>query len=129
MPGFRHWRCASALLLAASVLVSPARAADLLDIFREAQANDAAYASARASLEAGRERLPQGRSLILPSVNASANSTYSGNNITQLSGGSPTPFDRNFHANAWTVTLTQPVYRWQNWIQYEEAGYQVMQAE
>ncbi len=130
MPGLRHWHYGSALMLAAGVLASPSRAADLLDIFREAQANDAAYASARASLAAGRERLPQGRSLILPNLNASASSIYSGNNITQLSGASANqPFDRNFHTNAWTVTLTQPVYRWQNWIQYEEAGYQVMQAE
>ncbi len=128
MRGLRH-RCCGPALLVACALTSSAQASDLLDIFREAQANDAAYASARASLEAGRERLPQGRSLILPSVNAAANSTYSGNTIVQLSGGSPTPFDRNFHSNAWTVSLTQPLYRWQNWIQYEQAGFQVAQAE
>jgi outer membrane protein len=128
----------AAILLACAAgaaLASPVWAADLLDIFREAKANDAAYASAQASLEAGREKLPQGRALILPTFNATGNSTYSGNIVKQTAPQTPpvapagTPVARNFHTNAWTVTLTQPLYRWQNWIQYEQAGYQVIQSE
>jgi len=116
----------------AAALASPAQCSDLLDIFREAKANDAAYASARASLEAGQEKLPQGRALILPTFNATGNSTYSGNRVEQLATGpiaSTVPVVRDFHTNAWTVALTQPLYRWQNWIQYEQAGFQVAQSE
>lgn len=43
-------------LLSASLLASPLRAADLMQIYREAQANDATFAAARSTLEAGRER-------------------------------------------------------------------------
>ena len=38
-----------------------ASAADLLQVYREALVNDAQYAAARATVEAGREKLPQGR--------------------------------------------------------------------
>src|SRR4051812_18716561 len=108
-----------------------AGAADLLEVFREAKANDAPFASARAALDAGRERLPQGRALILPTVNATGNSLYSDNAVKQISPGptSGIPVARDFHTNAWAVTLTQPLYRWQNWIQYEQSEFQVAQAE
>ncbi|HLY96933.1 MAG TPA: channel protein TolC, partial [Sideroxyarcus sp.] len=50
--------------------VSPfAGAADLLDIYHAAQSQDAVFASAKAARRAGQEKLPQGRSLLLPSVN------------------------------------------------------------
>ncbi|MDE2309436.1 MAG: channel protein TolC, partial [Betaproteobacteria bacterium] len=58
-----------------------ASAADLLETYHAAQAQDAVFAAARATHQAGQEKLPQGRSLLLPSVNLSANSTYNDNNI------------------------------------------------
>jgi len=49
-----------ALLLVLFLLASPGHAADLLQTYRDALANDAAYASARAARDAGLEALPQG---------------------------------------------------------------------
>jgi soluble lytic murein transglycosylase-like protein len=54
-----------------------ASAEDLIQVYRDAQRYDAVYAAARHALEAGRERLPQGRALILPTLNLSANATAS----------------------------------------------------
>ena len=51
-------------LLAAPLLVSPLWAADLMQIYREARENDATYAAARSSLDAGREKTPQARAEI-----------------------------------------------------------------
>ena len=48
--------------------VRSAAAEDLLQVYRDAQRYDAVYAAARHSLEAGRERLPQGRALLLPTL-------------------------------------------------------------
>ena len=62
-----------------------AQAADLLETYRAAQANDPVFAAARAAQQAGQEKLPQGRSLLLPSVNLSANSTF--NDQTMLVSG------------------------------------------
>ena len=56
-----------------ALLASPVYAANLMEVYREAQQQDAAYASARAAYEAGQEKAPQGLALLLPSVNLSAN--------------------------------------------------------
>ena len=105
-----------------------ARAADLLQTYREAVANDAQFASARASAEAGRERLAQGRALILPTVNATANTTY--NDATIRPRTDPTTdISRQFNSNGWQVTLSQPLFRYQNWVQYTQSEFQVRQAE
>ena len=63
----RHWAWALA------AVAVPAAAEDLLQVFRDAQRYDAVYSSARYTLEAGRERIPQARALLLPSVNLTAN--------------------------------------------------------
>ena len=48
------------------------QAADLLEIYRAAQLQDAVFASARAAHQAGLEKLPQGRAQLLPSVSLTA---------------------------------------------------------
>jgi hypothetical protein len=52
-------------LIASLVLLTlsaPLQAADLLDYYREAQAQDAAYASAKAAYEVAKEKIPQAES-------------------------------------------------------------------
>lgn len=120
--------CAAAVT-ACAMLTSPlAISADLLQVYRDARANDAVYAAARSTVEAGRERLPQGRALILPTVNLTGNSTYTDADVR---AGTPnaTFIPRQFGTNAWTVTLNQPLFRMQNWAQYQQAEFQVTQAE
>ena len=104
-------------------------AADLLQVYRDAKANDAVYAAARSTVEAGRERLPQGRALILPTVNLAG--SWVETDADFRSAGPPLgPFiGREFNSNAWTVTLNQPLFRAQNWAQYRQAEFQVSQAE
>jgi outer membrane protein len=115
-----------AAMLGASSL---AQAADLLETFRAAQANDPVFAAARATLQAGQEKLPQGRSLLLPSVSVSANSTFNDQNVRYLG---PTAFpagSQRYNSNGYSVNLTQPLFRLQNWTAYTEAELQVVQAE
>ncbi|MSQ69850.1 MAG: channel protein TolC [Betaproteobacteria bacterium] len=114
-----------------SLIVSSgiAGSADLLRVLREARGYDAQYSSARAALEAGREKLPQGKALLLPSISGTGNTTWNENEITFRGGATPGPFLRQFNSNGVTVTLTQPLYRKQNLVQYEQAGFQVAQAE
>ena len=101
----------------------PAGAIDFLETYRLAKQNDPTFASARASLEAGLEKLPQGRALLLPVVNGSANTNW--NEARNLTGQR----DINWNSNGWNVTLTQPIFRWQNLVQYKQSQYQVLQAE
>ena len=55
-------------LIAATLFACHAQAADLLQVYREALANDAVFASARAAVTAGAERTPQGLAGLLPSL-------------------------------------------------------------
>lgn len=108
-----------------------AQAADLLDIFRSAQKNDPVFAAARAAQQAGQEKLPQGRSLLLPSVNLNANSTYN-DQLTQYRGAFPIPGasgNHRYNSNGYGVTLVQPLFRQQSWLAYSEAELQVAQTD
>lgn len=118
------------LLLALSLgLGLPAHAADLLEIYRKALSQDAVYASARATWQAGQEKLPQGRALLLPSVNLSGNTTYNDIN-TQLRGPSVLKGGSSqFNTNGITVSLTQPLYRKQNIDQYLQSKSQLAQSD
>ncbi|MDO8208689.1 MAG: TolC family outer membrane protein [Gallionella sp.] len=108
-----------------------AQAADLLNIYRSAQSNDPVFAAARATQQAGQEKLPQGRSLLMPSVNLSANSTFN-DLTTQYRGAFPIPGasgNHRYNSNGYGVTLVQPLLRQQNWLAYSEAELQVAQTD
>jgi outer membrane protein len=116
---------AVAAALAASL---NANAADLVDVFRQAQSSDAVYAGARATWAAAQERIPQGRAGLLPQASISANTLYNDRTVTfrnPLIPGSST----QFNSNAITLNITQPIFRRQNRIAYEQAHTQVDQAD
>ena len=106
------------------------QAADLLETFRAAQANDPVFAAARAAQQAGLEKLPQGRSLLMPSISLNANSTFNDSTIqyrqpVALPGGG----NQRYNTHGYSVNLTQPLFRQQNWLAYTESELQVVQAE
>ena len=104
-------------------------AEDLLQIYREAQRYDAAYAAARHAVEAGRERLPQGLALLLPTLNLSGNATRTRSEVDSRDPSITPSFTRYPESVGYTLTFTQPLFRQQNWLQYRQAGHQVKQAE
>ena len=107
-----------ASLLAGAFLAAGAHAADLQQIYNDARVNDPQYASARATLAAGYEKLPQGRAGLLPTLGLSGSNTR--NDIDN--GG-------NFSANSYALTLSQPLLRWANWQQYEQSKLLVAASE
>ncbi len=116
-------------LLVMAIFAPGAQADNLMDTYRDALANDAALASARAAYLAGQEKLPQGRALLLPSINLSANTTWNETDI-QYRGTSSFPGgQRNYNTNGATLSLSQPIYRRQNWAQYEQGKLQSAVAE
>ena len=114
-------------LLATPFLSSPLWATDLLQVYREAQNNDATFAAAKSTLEAGRERTPQARAGLLPTLSLGANTQWNQNDIYFRNNSNTTP--ANFNSNGYTLTLTQPLFRWQNWVAYDQSKFQVAQAE
>ena len=119
------------LLLAAPLISSPLWASDLMQVYREARENDAAYAAARSSMEAGQERLPQARAGLLPTLGASGNTIWNENDLYLRNGTLPPTVNANprFNSNGYTLTLSQPLFRWQNWVAYDQSKFQVAQAE
>jgi outer membrane protein len=107
-----------AALIASTLFACQAQAADLLQVYREALANDAVFASARASLAAGAERTPQGLAGLLPNVALSGSYVRTEGDVdisslnVKRSGGAT--------VNSYTVSLAQPLVRWANWETYQQ---------
>jgi outer membrane protein len=112
-----------AALITSGLLSLDAHAIDLLQVYKEALANDPVYASARASLAAGAEKTPQGRAGLLPTVGVGGSYSRVGADSTLLSG------DRNSTTNGYTVSLSQPLFRWANWEQYQQGKLQTSASE
>lgn len=112
-------------------IVAPAHGADLLDLYRQALAQDATYQAARAAHQAGQEKLPQGRAGLLPSVSLNANTTY---NDVETTYRTPMPpllssGTSRYNSHGYGVTLAQPLYRKQNFAAYEQAKAAVAAAD
>ena len=108
-----------------SCFAQPLYAADLLEIYRLAQANDPTIDAARYSLAAAQQKVPQARAGLLPALSLNGSDTY---NKTDAVFGNATPVARDVHTWTWTLQLTQPIYRAQNIYAYSESGMQVEQA-
>ena len=117
-----------AWLLASPFLISQVVAADLMQVYREAVNNDPTFAASRSTLDAGREKMPQGRAGLLPSLSLSGNTTWNENEVSFRTNpalnGKP-----QFNSNGYSVSLSQPLFRWQNWVSYDQSKLQVVQAE
>ncbi len=106
-------------VLLASAFSLNAQAADLIQVYQQALANDASYASARASAAAGRERITQGRSGLLPTVGINGDITKNNSDTTPWNNV-PTP-SSNLRTNEIQVTLQQPLFRWDRWETYQQS--------
>lgn len=129
-----------AVLIASAFFSLNASAADLIQVYQQALANDATYASARASLAVGMERVPQGKSLLFPTISASGSITKNNTDISPYNEGQLVTVEglglvqvpgvtQNLRTNQYTVALTQPLFRWANWVTYQQSKLQQAQAE
>jgi len=100
-----------------------------MQVYRDAQRYDAVYSAARHNLDAGRERLPQGRALLLPTLNLSGSAQRSRIDSESRDEAVSSSFVRRPSSTGYTLTFSQPVFRMQNYLQYRQAEFQVQQAE
>jgi outer membrane protein len=125
-----------AVLLASAFFSLNTQAADLLQVYQQALANDATYASARASAAAGRERITQGRAGLLPTVSATGDITRTNNDYAPFNEGQQIR-DANGNVTGTvvsggpsatvkeiTVQLAQPLFRWDRWETYQQSKLQ-----
>jgi outer membrane protein len=104
---------------------------DLLQIYRDALTSDPTLAAARSTYAATQELLPQARSGLLPVLSVLGNANYQKFNETIHID--PTlgqrDFDQRFPLYGYSVQATQPLFRMQNWITFEQSKQQVGQGE
>lgn len=103
-------------LICGLALGSTATAADLLQVYRAALDKDARIAAARAERLAGQEKQIQARAGLLPSIDAAVATSWNDARINRR--------DVGYNTNSWSVNLTQPLFRWQNWVQAEQGQLQ-----
>ena len=105
-------------------------ASDLLAIYRQAQMNDPTIQAARAAQLATREALPQARAQFLPVL--TANASHFANHQAAKNNGANTlsnPAGKShYNQNLYGLTLNQPVFYYQQWIQLSTAAAKVKQA-
>jgi outer membrane protein len=107
----------------ATLCGSPARAADLLQVYRQALDSDPVLKAAAASREATQETRPQARALLLPNVGVTAEqgSTFG-------IAGSPTG-QSSFNSHNYAIGLVQPVYNRRSQVQQRVADAVVGQSD
>ncbi len=93
-------------------------ALDLLEIYKMALEHDAQLAIAKATYQADKELLPQGRAALLPSIMLSGKLTNTSSSrgsltgINSLSDGT---------GKSWSATLSQPLFNLEAWFSYGQA--------
>ena len=131
-----------AVLLASAFCSLNASAADLIQVYQQALANDATFASARASAAAGRERITQGRAGLLPVVGITGSSVKNDRDDSPWNEGAVVGVDpvtgvetrvpgggSNLRTTTYQLLLTQPLFRWDRWETYQQSKLQQAVAE
>ncbi len=115
-------RLPRALILSAlSLALSSAHGADLLSLYREAANQDPAVASAKASLQAARERVTQAEAAngFAAGINAVANANYLDLHVRTLPNAQT---DRAYLAASVQAYVTKPLIRPANLVAIEQAN-------
>jgi outer membrane protein len=110
------------IALALAAALPAAQAEDLVGVYHDALASDPVFQSARAQYDAGLEKLPQARSGYLPLL--SGNAGVFRNRISNDIAPNLT-----YNNTTYAVTLSQPIFRVQNWVAIDQAHQQVLQTE
>lgn len=123
----RQW----CLSIAVGLMLSPINsyAEDLLDVYQLALKSDPQLLAEAASQQAVGELKAQSRANFLPEVGLSANTGRNWQDSSSQSfGGGDLGGRRDFNTHGYAVTITQPLYRSQNYIQKNKAQIAIEQA-
>jgi len=108
------------IALIISFVIQPVSAEniDLIKLYYLAESADTTLQAAKANQRAIAQKLPQARAVLLPNASLSANSSKNTANT------SPSTYS----SQSYTLTLTQPIFHMDQWLELQKAGFQVQQA-
>ena len=125
-PRLRHLAAAVALACGGAA----AWGLDLAAAYDLAVTNDAQMRAARAAADATRERLPQARALLYPSVTAQASRSTNALETTSPNAlGQQTTTSTRYTSEGEALQVRQPIFRRELLAQVRQAGFQVEDAE
>lgn len=126
----RTWLSSALVGVILTSSISSASALDLLQAYNAAQTQDATLLAARAAAQAGRERIPQARSQLMPNVaiNISANQNQLSSTSTNFLGQEQTS-EASYPSGNQALVIRQPLYRPQLTAQLRQARAQVQDVE
>lgn len=104
-----------------------AGATTLSDIYRLAVDNDPQYRSIEAGYQATLESKSQSRALLLPSINLTADKTD--NEQETISSTSFTVGTREFDSSGYTLSLSQPLFNYDYFVQLRQSKASIGQAQ
>ncbi|MBP6104457.1 MAG: TolC family outer membrane protein [Gammaproteobacteria bacterium] len=117
------------LLLLILGISPPLWAFDLLHIYAVAQQNDPVLQSARQAELAAVEAKPQALAGFLPTVGATLNPVNKTTTTATAATGGQTPIPyESYRQTTYGLTLTQPLFYYQQWVQFHQASQQVKAA-
>lgn len=104
-------------------------AEDLLEVYQSALDNDATYQAAKFQYSASTEAMPQARAGLLPDVAFEAEHIQTHQDIVSSDNIYYANADARFPTDNLTLSLTQPLFRYDAWIGYQQSKVAVQQAE
>jgi outer membrane protein len=102
-----------------------AQESDLLQIYRLALLHDAQYTAAKAHQRTGQEHWLQGRAGLLPQISLDTQSHWVESNHHTPSANT----EQKRRNQSYSIQLIQPIFRWQNWVQFQQGELQRAQAQ
>lgn len=109
-----------------TLFATSSRADNLLTIYRLAQQSDPQVRAAAANMQATREARPQSIANMLPNLSVTADTIE---NDQKISGTSFFSNSGRFNTNSYTISLVQPIFHFEYYSQYKQAGSTVNRAD
>ncbi|WP_152222729.1 TolC family outer membrane protein [Pseudomonas sp. SCB32] len=118
----KTWKALITVGLGIALMPLVAPAGELLSVINDTLARDAELSAANSEIAIEREEVPLARAALLPRLDGGWGRTY--NQIKTDNG--PTT---KYWQNGWMVTLTQPVFDWERWVELRQASIASAKAE
>ncbi len=120
----------TAVLLALTPCAFATQAPNLMDVFNQALSGDPQWMAYKSTLLSNKENTPIALSLLLPNLSASGVDEYNIRNQRAQVPNNPGFGVGTFHyaTNDYTLQLTQTIFNFANWEQFQSARAQVKQA-
>lgn len=112
-----------------ATLSSPVRATDLVDVYRLSAVNDPQYQAAFYAHRASLESMPQARSALLPDIAFNYEKIETRQDVKRSDNTVVVDGKARFPSTNYGLTLTQPIFRFADWVRFNQSKIEVRQAD